>query len=459
MSLLKRIKEQFGFWFEPPIRIVVGVSGGADSLALLHLLLRLMGSERLVVAHLDHGWREGSAADAAFVRNTAVSWNIPFHGRRLEEKPESGLEAYGRQARYDFFKQVALCENATFIVVGHTRDDQIETIMMNLIRGSGPEGLTGMEPMSHSGVGNVMIIRPLLHTSRQEIERYCQQHNLHPIQDETNQDTSFLRNRIRHELLPLLQTYNSQFDRHLLQMADILQEENVYLESALMGLLQSLFARWGEGWIALHKSVWQKQRIAMRRRLLRHMMSNLDPKQTEIGYRVINDVLDLIEKDQFGSQYSLPASITVEIEENTILFSLPEAQIESVEPNIEGDDWQSLTPPCDIIFKSGWRLTMKAETMPLPTPSKLEAHLKPVEGQFSIRTRQDGDRVKPLGMNGRSRKLKKIMSEKHVPRHLRDKWPLLIYEDEIVWVPGLIYCEPLKLQGDEKRVIVVQLCN
>src|SRR5947209_6731228 len=216
--------------------IIVAVSGGADSLCLLHVLNRLCGSGpearypavRLHVAHLNHKLRgEASYHDAAFIAQLADSWGLPvtigeIDVPALARQEGRSLEDAARTARYRFLREVAAGRR---IAVAHHADDQVETLLLHWLRGGGLAGMLGMQPCQQD------IIRPLLATSRAEILAYCQQYNLHPLQDASNTDARFLRNRIRHELLPLLESMNPGIRSTLLRNAEVVRADAEWIEA------------------------------------------------------------------------------------------------------------------------------------------------------------------------------------------------------------------------------------
>jgi tRNA(Ile)-lysidine synthase len=214
--LLKQRAPDGSPWAAPGAPLIVAVSGGPDSLALLHMLARqsLLPAEALLVAHLDHALRPSSAAEAHFVAATAAEWGVAGRVERVDVRTlaETGrltLEAAARQARYDFLARVVTEAGGRAIATGHTADDQAETVLMHILRGSGTAGLRGMLPASPvPGHPHLTLLRPWLRASRAEIVAYCQEHRLRPITDESNTDPAYFRNRLRHELLPLLAAYN-----------------------------------------------------------------------------------------------------------------------------------------------------------------------------------------------------------------------------------------------------------
>jgi len=214
---------------EPGEGVVVAVSGGADSVVLLHCLLRLRAdwSLTLHVAHFDHGLREGSHRDARFVEELATSWDVPVttDAWTREGGPKRSLQAEARRARYRFLGEVAAGLGAAKIALAHHRDDQAETVLLHLLRGSGLRGLRGMLPLRDG-----RLIRPLLQVGREEIERYAKAYRLSFVEDPSNRDLRYLRNRLRWNLMPVLRReYNPSLPRTLARMAAVVAEEEAYL--------------------------------------------------------------------------------------------------------------------------------------------------------------------------------------------------------------------------------------
>jgi tRNA(Ile)-lysidine synthetase-like protein len=211
--------------------VIVGYSGGADSTALLHLLTRLQGAFNLRIhaAHLHHGMRPEADDDVRVCASVCAQLGVPLHVERVDvpalaQTERISLEEAGRNARYTFFERLARELNAVAVALAHTRDDQIETILINLLRGTGPRGLCGM-PYQRD-----RIIRPLLDATREQTHQYCAAQGLPTVFDSTNLDPHQLRRRVRIELVPLLRDLSPAFDRHLLRLADILENEEAWWE-------------------------------------------------------------------------------------------------------------------------------------------------------------------------------------------------------------------------------------
>ena len=263
--------------------VVIGVSGGPDSVALLLALHELSSSMKLKlrVAHLDHGLRKNASQDAAFVRALAGELGVPAAVGRVDvgalaRRMKISIEEAGRQARYDFFFRVAKRFGATSVAVGHNRDDQAETVLMRLLRGSSGSGLSGIAPRRPIGdlIGGavrgrkVWVIRPLLERARAEIEGFLALRGRKTRKDPTNIDPVFMRNRIRHELLPLMEKrFNPRVRAMLARAAQVLGEEDSYMEAAAEALFHKLVRRKGRI-ISINLGALSRVALALRRRVL-----------------------------------------------------------------------------------------------------------------------------------------------------------------------------------------------
>ena len=228
--------------FSPEDRCLIGVSGGRDSVALLHQL-HAAGFHKLIVCHLDHALRPESGADARFVEQLAAKWGFEFVLKRagiaaLAKRRKKSLETTAREARYAFFVQVAQERDCPRLFLGHHADDQVETLLFNLFRGAGAGGLAGMSPLSSRTINGVTlrISRPLLATWREEIDEYIARHQLPFIEDASNTDRQFTRNRLRHEIVPALESaFGRDIRRAIWRSAEILRAEDELLAGLLGG--------------------------------------------------------------------------------------------------------------------------------------------------------------------------------------------------------------------------------
>ncbi|MEK7277332.1 MAG: tRNA lysidine(34) synthetase TilS, partial [Chloroflexota bacterium] len=277
----------------PGQTLAVGVSGGPDSLALLHLLIRLRPEYDLDLraAHLHHGLRDSADGDAEFVSRIAKEWAVPCVVERadvaaLARANRLSVEEAGRRARYSFFARLA----AT-VAVAHNADDQAETVLMHLLRGAGIGGLRGMLPKSSGqwavGSGQI-VIRPLLATPRADIETYIAAHGLQPKVDSTNADTTFFRNRLRHELIPFLQTYTPNIRDLLCRTADVAAGDYELLRGVIeKSWADTLAAAPGEAvTFDLHR--WRALPLALQRALLREAVARLRPGLRDVDFTPVH---------------------------------------------------------------------------------------------------------------------------------------------------------------------------
>lgn len=430
----------------PSAKIIVGVSGGPDSLALLHLLWRLCGAEWLAAAHVQHGLRPSAQAEADFVRETAAAWHIPFVETQVdvaELARQAGMtvEEAGRHARYRFFAQAAWQFGAAAVAVGHNADDQAETVLMNLLRGSGLAGLGGMLPVGRvPKAEGLVLLRPLLHTCRADIEAYCAMHQLQPRHDESNRDINYFRNRIRHQLLPSLAAFNPQIKPHLGQLAQVVQADYDLLQQLFQAQWPGLLAGQGEGWLALRRAAWRELPVSWQRLALRQAVLAVRPSQTEIGFRSIEQARELALQDSSGAQAHLPGDVTLTVGYERLFFALPDTAVPLDAPQIS--ERTPLPVPGRVALAGGW--VLETAVVAQPDLTAIQNNLDPwtayvdgdAAGRLFVRPRLPGERMQPLGLDGRFAKLKDVMINRKMARELRPSWPIIANEKHAVWLVG-----------------------
>jgi len=463
--------------------LVVAVSGGPDSVCLLHILhkLREKLGIALHVAHLDHQLRGSeSEADARYVADLARQLDLPSTVERrdvqsYQSRQRLSLEEAAREVRYTFLAQVADTIGTNRVAVGHTVDDHIETILMHLIRGTGTRGLRGLQPLSrwqhldHS----LTVIRPLLPISRQETENYCQQHRLMPRIDTSNLSLSHLRNRIRQQLMPLLQSYNPRVDEALLRAARIVTDDLSFLGEVVDRLWDKV-AREQENTIILDKESFLELPPALQRHLLRTGIEKLLGNLIDIETRHIEEIMASLNKPA-GKKISLPEGLIFSIEYDKYLLGTNPAAL-SPFPILEAEftlkiPGQTQLPgwcvEAEIIDKSGEFKRGEAPLTNLPPPlsregdkggglsnNLLSAHFDFVKvgSTLTVRARLPGDRFQPLGMS-QSKKLNEFMIDSKVPHSWRRRIPIVCSPEHILWVVGYRIDERAKVTGDTKRVL------
>ncbi len=256
-------------------KLLVAISGGQDSLCLIKLLLDLQPKWGwdIAIAHCDHCWREDSQANAHHVENLAQSWNTPFYLETANEPVNS--EATARNWRYQAFTKIAQVYNYQYIITGHTASDRAETLLYNLMRGTGADGLqalTWQRPLTD----NIFLVRPLLEVTRSQTEQFCQEFNLPIWEDSTNQNLQYARNRIRQELIPYLkEKFNPQVEANLAQTAELLQAEVEYLEQTAHQWRLEASAKGEKGDFQISRRILQKAPLALQRRVMRQVLQEI----------------------------------------------------------------------------------------------------------------------------------------------------------------------------------------
>jgi len=472
-------------------RLLVAVSGGPDSVCLLHILVKLQDELgiKLHVAHLDHQLRGAeSAADAQYVAELAHRLGIPAtieqrDVKTYQTRQRISLEEAAREVRYAFLAQVARSIGASRVAVGHTADDHIETILMHLIRGTGTRGLRGLEASTRWQ--SVLIIRPLLEVSRQETTDYCHRHKLMPRLDASNLSLSPLRNRIRQQLLPLLRSYNPQVAEALLRTARIAGDDLAYLDEEIARLWDTV-AQKQESAIILDKDRFLELPPALKRHLLRAAIERLLGNLKDIEMRHIEEIMTALSKPA-GKRISLPGGLMFSIEYDRYLLA-PDPAALSPFPILEAEF--PLKLPGETLLP-GWRIEAailnREQMAEKVVRGKLEG-AKPLQNlhlplsfegegdkggevgkqsykayfdldktgdKLVVRSRQPGDRFQPLGMS-QPKKLGEFMIDAKIPQTWRQRIPLVCSPQHILWVVGWRIDDRVKVTDGTKQVLCLE---
>ncbi|GAB4468058.1 MAG: tRNA lysidine(34) synthetase TilS [Anaerolineae bacterium] len=458
---------------EPGEVLIAGVSGGADSLALMHLLCTT--HHRLavtpVIVHVNHLLRGAeSDADAEFVAGQAAAWGLPCHIERVDAaafaaRQRLSLEAAARQVRYAALARQAHMHGARWIVVGHHADDQAETVLMHFLRGAGLAGLRGMLPVSPleiGGEGHLFLLRPLLGVTRAELEAYCAGQGLAPRQDRSNLDTSYTRNRLRHEIMPLLEQINPGLRTRLVGLASLAAADHEVLEAALGREWSSLAREAGEGFVRLDRGRWQALPLGLQRMALRRAAALAGGTLRDLGFRHIEAAADAARAGTTGAQMALPAGLRLRVEYGAVVIERSDAETPA-------PTWPLLPPgtaisiplmPCVVPLPDpAWQVVLAPYEGPRSGPAWQELiadpwaaplNLQGVTEPLSLRTRLPGDRFRPQGIGG-TQKLSDFMINARIPARWRGAIPVLTAADQIVWLCGWRVAEPFIVppQGGE----------
>ena len=433
----------------PGDAVLVGVSGGPDSVALLHLLTEVAPvlSLSLEVAHVEHGIRGArSREDAAFVRSMAAGLSLPFHLAQLDLHAASGragnLEARARAERYRFLARVAAERRLGKVAVGHNRGDQVETMLMWLLRGCGPEGLAGMpaaRPLDRDAAGSEgpWLIRPLLDVPRDEILEYLAGRELEYREDHTNRDTRYLRNWIRRTLLPELRgRTDGGLEHRLARLGGMLRSDNVLLERRAAEVYPRVSRE-----DVLDRAAFLGIEPELKPRMVRFWLARVIGTLRRIGDAHVGAVLDLMAGSRPHARVSLPGPWTVERQYESVRL-VPVTGKEPEDAKGDGEEYSCPLPlegelllPEAGLKVAAWR----SDSLDLPAgPFEAAFDLRAVErvaGTLRVRNFRPGDRFRPLGMAGH-KKLKDLFIEMKLPRSRRRTLPLVLAGEEIVWIPG-----------------------
>ncbi|MBI1278104.1 MAG: tRNA lysidine(34) synthetase TilS [Anaerolineaceae bacterium] len=419
--------------------LVVGVSGGTDSLALLHILNQLGRSIGFTIhaATLDHQLRgEESAGDVRFVEQICREWGIAVTTgqadvSRLARQQQIGIETAARLARYDFLAATAYRVGASNVAVAHHVDDQAETVLMHILRGAGIHGLAGMAMRSTvPNHDDLLLIRPLLEVTRAEIEEYCQQNYLIPRVDSTNVDTSILRNAIRLEVLPFLEGYAPQTRPALARLAEIAAIENDYIQQQINSFTRLATLTISAGRIAINRDAFNGLHPALQRRVLLWGMGKLGLVDHASAH-LIMEAIEIAKRGRHGAIALLGGGGSLRVDYLMLFIETEDSRykyIRSPIPLLPANFTRAITIP-SLNTVQEWLLQVRLEQPPNDKSyCKLEI---PNGSQAILRTRHDGDVFSPLGMNGHTQKVSRWMVNRKIPREIRDQIPLLVVNDMI----------------------------
>jgi tRNA(Ile)-lysidine synthase len=443
--------------------LIVGVSGGADSLCLLDCLHHLGYGP--IVAHLDHGLRVGSQDDQEFVRRLAESYGLPFESKRLEAPPKTGsIEEQARLLRYQFLVDVAARHKLRAIAVGHTSDDQVETVLMHLLRGSGSAGLSGMRPRTplDDWIGlertqGLSLVRPLLESKRHNTQAHCQAIGLKPLRDPSNDDLSFFRNRLRHELIPALESYNPGITDVLARTAKLMTANSALVAELVEANWNDWIRQTGDSAYAVHRQRLLEAPIALQRAAVRRLIGRMRPALRDVGFEAVERVLEGV-RGSNGAQRSIIGGLElIPLQEEAVIRE-PGARIPFPDkPQLQSTAPQALQVPGSWDLAEGWSIEAHAlDANDSNWPCDAQFDRDHLSGQMMLRTPAIGDRISPAGMSG-SVKLSDLFINRKVHRLARQYWPVISDGLEVLWVPALHRSRAASVSQETKRRVAFRL--
>lgn len=460
--------------------VVVAVSGGADSLCLLHILNRLCGAGKryprlaLHVAHLNHMLRgEEGARDAAHVAQVASAWGLPVtigevDVPALARAEHLSLEEAARVARYHFLREVARGQP---IAVAHHADDQVETLLLHMLRGGALSGMVGMLPRRED------IIRPLLAVRRSDILAYCREHHIVTVEDSSNTDLHYLRNRVRHELLPLLETMNPAIRATLLRNMEVVRVDMHYIEAQVDTIWSAVVISGQDDHFVLSVSALLVQPLSLQRHLLQRITAHLRGGQSPLEprhYTLIEHFLQLFSHSTSGEQRILQLPAQLRLARTLHTMHIYREQAESVAAFSASAEEGLLTIPGHIaVAGTAWRAMaamLPADSVQAVLPALARAdwahvwQLLPtdrhtiyidgdtVDTMLTVRTRRPGDRIRPLGM-ANEKKVQDILVDQHIARAERGSIPLFFSAGQCIWLGGICIADSIRLTSATRRIV------
>jgi tRNA(Ile)-lysidine synthase len=451
--------------FAPKQHLLLAVSGGPDSVALLSLLATLAPAWQLTltVVHFNYGLRGSeSDGDESFVASMCQARNIPLVVRRpflAKRRRASSIQLLARWARYEAMKSLAHEIGADRIVTGHTANDQAETMLMWMLRGAGLTGLAGMPFIREQ-----IIVRPLLRTTRKEILNYLKQEGLSYRQDSTNLMRRYRRNRVRHDLLPVMEDITPEIVRLLERQADVLRADEDYLEQVVADVYLSQVTVDANGNQRFDRQAMAALPGALKRRLVRYILKALDPERRAPSLRVVDSVLRLVSDTSRGRRVQLREAEVIREHERVLFVRRGNKEMRLGRPaRSTFTGTISLSVP-STVYWPGTSQEIQVQEMTIQEAQPLLKQrardcavfdMARLSTPLVLRSWQAGDRIHPVGMGGKSKKLQDFFTDLKLSREERSRIPLLAAPEGILWVVGRRKDERFVARKTTSRCLVV----
>jgi tRNA(Ile)-lysidine synthase len=457
---LKNTEQVLKGLITPGDKVLVGVSGGADSIALLHVLHRFSQIQNygLIVAHINHMARgKDSDADAGFVESVAEQLKLPFYLKKIDVEIErlklkTSFQDAARIIRYQFFEKTLQSVGGNRVALGHTADDQVETILINIVRGTGLKGLAGIPQVRDC------IIRPFLEFYRVDLEVYLKENDISFREDCSNFDKKYLRNRIRHELIPHLETYNPGIKKCLKEMSGIVREDDSLLSQKTREIFKQKIDKDNEKNIIWDIKDFQSYPIALRQRLAREIFCHITGDMQAITANHVQQIINLFNSPKTGKVLNIPRGVTVTCSYESVFFS------KITDGICENDQLvtQISIPGTTELLEGPIRkvqtqiIGCNLELSSLETSRQAFFDLEKTGLGIQARFFRAGDHFCPLGMTG-NKKLKSFFIDQKVPHRMRSHIPILTnVDDDIIWVYGQRISHHYRVTDKTVKVLFIE---
>jgi tRNA(Ile)-lysidine synthase len=463
------LTDQCGLKRDRPI--IVGVSGGPDSLCLMSLLRK--ARYRIIVAHFNHKLRPDADADANIVEQTAARLNAASviqsgDVRGFADQEKLSIEEAARIMRYRFLMTQAHHFNAQAVAVGHTADDQVETVLMHFIRGAGLAGLKGMNYRTIIQMFDpqIPVVRPLLDTWREETVVYCAANGFRPRHDPSNASLDFFRNRLRHLLIPTLESYNPRFREVLWRTSRSLAGDYEMLSDLVDNVWKDCLVQETGEYIAFDATALGKQSVGLQRHLVRRAMERLVRDSADVNYATLERATEFISGSQ-RMRENLSSDLHL-LREGMLIYVIAGDATLPIEkwPQMLDENTISLKVPGAIALSGSWKLTCERWNIASLAMEQARSNEDPfqvwldangISDALELRVRQEGDRFEPLGMDGHEMKISDFFINVKLPQRARDRWPLLCMGEKVIWVPGYRPAHPFRLTNSTRQALYFSL--
>lgn len=451
-KVLKTIRENN--MFQVNDRVIVAVSGGPDSICLLRVLYELKDELKieLAAAHLNHNLR-GKAADEdeQYVEKFCYDLKIDFFSKKVDVNRvanEKGIssEMAGRLVRYNFFDELKEKIHANKIAIAHNANDQAETILMRIMRGTGQEGLVGIKP-----VRDTVYVRPLIEVTRDSIEAYCEENALNPRIDATNLQNIYRRNKVRLELIPYIkENFNSDIVMTLNRLSDLIKVDQEYLEGVSLEKYKN-YCNENERKVTINKEAFY-EKAAISTRIIRRALAHVIGSTYNFERKHILDIIKL-QKNSTGTHISLPCSIEAYNNYGDIYIGHNLFETKKDDGiyllQLEGTTEVGKRKIHTKIIDNNKNLNLKDD--------KFTKYFcfDEVKENIILRYRKNGDKFNPIGIKG-TKKLKDIFIDMKIEKNLRDNIPLICFNDEIAWIVGYKISNKFKIKEQTKKILEIK---
>jgi len=444
------LRDQCGLVKDRPI--IAGISGGPDSMCLLSILRE--NGYHIIAAHFNHKLRSDADADANAVEQVASRMNVASviesgDVREYANAEKLSVEEAARNMRYRFLMAQARRFRAQALAVGHTADDQVETVLMHFIRGAGLKGLKGMSYCTVIPIFDkeIPIVRPLLDAWREETIVYCASRGIHPRHDMSNDSLDFLRNRIRNLLIPSLESYNPRFKEAALRAANSLSGDHEILMDVLDDAWKMCVVQQTEEFVSFDSAAFTRHPLGLQRHLLRRAIDLISPQGLDVNFATLERGTSFINEPHRRPRMDITGGLHL-LREGMLIYLIANESGLYVELWPQMPDDSSTIPlklPGSVPLSGGWRLICERWNMASLAMEQARSNTDPyqvwldarvISDALELRSRHEGDRFEPLGMDGHEMKISDFFINVKLPQRARDRWPLLCMGDKVVWVPG-----------------------